>query len=249
MAIKKKSVTPKKTAPKKSNKKTVKPVKKKVAESSRLKDAINSKPLGKSIGCGDLLRDKATPPTTHNPQSTSLSWPDLGRIMPLTSPARESEKQSPISKYISDLMKSGKDRVIQITVRNVSNHTLRDVKLFDNDFMNQQDIHYSTGIKEVPYIDLLRRKNSLDKPDTKIKVIHIVSLNSNQPFQTLRLTDSDIDGTSFSVPHWPVLDPYQMQSGIAIVKREFGFYIGSNIIVDTLHADTKVTYSLYLTNP
>lgn len=136
---------------------------------------------------------------------------------------------------------------VHVTVRNVTDYTLRDVKIFDNDFMNQQNVHYSTHSDHLTYKELLIRRNSLNAglnhPVLKIMNTHIASNNKSQVFRTLWFTYTLITGEFRKIPCTPVLDPNQNQSGVTIVRYSVTLDQGLNIIIDSLDPDTRVTYS------
>lgn len=131
----------------------------------------------------------------------------------------------------------------KITVRNVTEHTLKRVRLFDNDFMNQQDVHYSTAYS-MQYKDFMRRKNAITRIDAKrIINVHISSNNTRQVFSPLYLCNEAITGVKTEVPYNPVLDPFQYQAGVVHVKHDFFFDNALDIFIDFLDPDTRVTYT------
>lgn len=158
-------------------------------------------------------------------------------------PSRQTSNPTP-----SELNKNeGRHSVpITITVRNVTNYTLRDVKIFDTNHKDQMDVVYQTENVNMSYDDIIRRKNSFGEPKHKIGLVHITSNNQSQPFVTHWFTDTSIDGVFLRIPVSPRLDPNQNQNAVTILRYTFDFYIGMGLSIDSLAPDTKVSYSFYL---
>lgn len=49
--------------------------------------------------------------------------------------------------------------------------------------------------------------------------MQLQSSNTSQPFQTFTVSQTENDGRTSSVPYYPVLNPFQQQSGVAIIKQ------------------------------
>jgi hypothetical protein len=237
MAIKKK-VAPKKSVKKITKKRVTTPCV--VHKSNSKGKTYKSKPSSLDE-IKEMISEK--PPLTHQTVSTSFSgYNVLQEIKKDKATAYDIINQIDKDKNIFNYAQA---KSIVVTVRNNSNFTLRDVKLFDNNFKSQQDVHYSTAVESVNYEDLLRRKNSNGDATKFFGQIHIKSSTLHQPFQTLYVTNTEIDGAQISIPHTPILDPNQNQSGIATMQTKIPFWVGSNIIISSLAPDTKVTFIIW----
>ena len=147
-----------------------------------------------------------------------------------------------------DLNRQERDSVaISVTIRNVTNYTLKNVKLFDKDFLNQRDVIYSTANENLNYADVLMRKNALSEPVHHIGITHITGNNSGmQIFRTHTLSDTSIDGVLVAVPITPMIDPNQNQIGVTVLRYEIPFYVGMDLSIEYLNPDEKITYNFFL---
>ncbi len=147
-----------------------------------------------------------------------------------------------------DLNRQERDSVaISVTIRNVTNYTLKNVKIFDKDFLNQRDVIYSTANKNLNYADMLMRKNALSEPVHYIGITHVSGNNSGMHiFRTHDISDTSIDGVFVAVPITPLIDPNQNQIGVTVLRYEIPFYVGMDLSIEYLNPDEKITYNFFL---
>lgn len=281
MALKKKTVKPKKVAPKKSKKRTpaVIPVgtkgngktyKSKLPKTSgkknwvkpsnldEIKEMLNKKPLGTSIGCGDAVK-KAVPPTTHSLVSTSLSnveippcltYPPYVKPEPTTDQlVRELKMRvTALEHELENKLPNdhGYDCPIDITVMNVSEKTLENVPLFNDNYRNQQDVVYSSRFFE-GYSDVIKFKNTIGigvSGNKEIGMIRVVS-DSKILSSYLKAVGKTMDGCEMSFILPLMIDPYQNQSCILQRNQKLAYNVGTNLIIKSLPPMTRFTYTIY----
>lgn len=291
MALKKKTVKPKKVAPKKSKKRTpaVIPVgtkgkgktyKSKLPKTSgkknwvkpsnldEIKEMLNKKPLGTSIGCGDAVK-KAVPPTTHKLSCTTgvdseedlvSKWINGSTLHPVST---NFEKQQPTTDQMVRELKMrvtalehelenklpndhGYDYPIDITVMNVSEKTLENVPLFNDNYRNQQDVVYGSRFFE-GYSDVIKFKNAIGigvSGNKEIGMIRVVS-DSKMLSSYLKAVGKTMDGCEMSFILPLMIDPYQNQSCILQRNQKLSYNVGTNLIIKSLPPMTRFTYTIY----
>lgn len=78
----------------------------------------------------------------------------------------------------------------------------------------------------------------------KVGLMYLQSSNANQPFQSLTFTQGAANGTSYTVPYSPTLDPNQNQSGVTIVRHKFTVDAWTSITT-TILASATLTVKMY----
>lgn len=114
-----------------------------------------------------------------------------------------------------------------VFIQNKTTDDLEEVKILDREFKDQDKVKYEYHSGDVTYHDFLRLLDSSD--GFKIGKVQLLSTNTNQPFQVLHFSSSDINGTSVTWPITPILDPNQNQAGVAVIKYKWTLDANSQI--------------------
>lgn len=274
MATKKKTVKPKKVAPKKSKKRApafihvgVKGKGKTHKQSlDSIKKMLDKKPLGTSIGCGEALKN-AVPPTIHSPSSSAFiscdseqdlikQWidaPKLGLKNLHTEPTTDQlvkELKTRVTALEHELQNKlptdhGYDYPIDVTIINVSEKTLEDVPLFNDNYRNQQDVVYSSNFFE-GYADVMKFKNAIGvgSGDKEIGMIRVMS-DSKMMSSSIKAISKSMNGSEHHLTLTLVIDPYQNQSCILQRNQKLQYNVGTNLLIRSLPPMTRFTYTIY----
>ncbi len=116
--------------------------------------------------------------------------------------------------YVFQIANSTTDDVSSVVLLGANENT---VGATNNGNAAAITITYQSG-NNISYAQFL--ENVKSQP-FKVGLMHLQSSNSNQPFQTLTITQIEANGVKTEVPYTPLLDPNQNQSGVTIVRYPF----------------------------
>lgn len=251
MALKKKpakAVKSKKSAPKKSKVKTPCVIHKGNENKTKSLEEIK-----------EML--KGAPPTTHVPVSTSCSSEIDARQSFIKKMIGEDKKDSETDNILKELKlrvkkleselqhrlpdHHGYEAPISISIMNVSQHTLKDVSLFNDEYKNQDDVVYKC--MQSKYSDVLKFKNAFTSGEKTIGSITLISENNHKmTYVRVNAINKGIDGSVHSVPISFMLDSYQNQSCILDANRKIPYDVGMDLVIDSLPPMQRFTYHIFL---
>jgi len=145
-------------------------------------------------------------------------------------------------------------RAICIRIKNLTDKTLSDVKVFDFEHEKQQYVQYLSGIPTVTYNHILRRLASFSEPSSIIGCMrNIVTCDCEDTL--LKQVECDIDLIIKTIHGKTITDKTKFKMNDVQQKRnacdldvEHPFYVDSNIIIKELLPKTKVLLTLWMKN-
>jgi hypothetical protein len=118
-----------------------------------------------------------------------------------------------------------------------------DKKVFnDKGNLSNKLIEISSAIPEVSYKDILF---GFTERSFKVGLTYIMSTNEKQLFSTLKLTSKKISGELQEEPLIGTKDPYQQQTKIIALKKDYVIDGFSKIVISNLEPESKVSYYFY----
>ena len=140
---------------------------------------------------------------------------------------------------------------IGITLTNLTDEKLFNIKLFDVDFEKNDKIKYQHVLKDKSYKEFITAMMG-DFEGTAIYQIQIMASCDYNKFAGRQLmapfgifTNSPYGSGGYKQNITPLINPYQMQSGTVMIPVEFLFFTGCQIEIPFLMPETSASYFLY----
>jgi len=142
-----------------------------------------------------------------------------------------------------------------VKIRNLTSSKIENVPVFNYEHKEQRDIKYEneSGASGFSYGELLKWLASQSEPKQKISKLVIMTpmqshYLSEQLLGVITEVTRSLNGSQLSVPHQPILSPYQNQSNIVECDdMNMELYVLTNLELEYLMPDMEIHIRIYAT--